>query len=97
MLRCEGYKMFYGEATITPGNPKYPPQAIIGTWLYRPDNKTWSVNGHSYAERLVSDFHEVNPTAASQAWDDMFSDALDELDDMCAMVEAAVGRKASAG
>lgn len=62
MLTCEGYKMFYGMATVTPVNPKFPQQTITGTWLYKPEYDCWYVNGESYPAEIVSDFHEVNPT-----------------------------------
>lgn len=62
MLTCEGYKMFYGMATVTPINPKFPQQTITGTWLYKPEYGCWYVNGDSYPAEIVSDFHEVNPT-----------------------------------
>ena len=48
MLTCEGYKMFYGMATVTPVNPKFPQQTITGTWLYKPEYDCWYVNGESY-------------------------------------------------
>lgn len=58
MLTCEGYKMFYGEATVTPLNPKFPPMTIKGTWLYRPDTDCWYVNGRSFPDEIVEGFAE---------------------------------------
>ena len=40
MLKCDGYKMFHGSATVTPVNDK-PPYTMIGTWLYHPEKKYW--------------------------------------------------------
>lgn len=59
MLKCEGYKMFYGEATVTPKNDRFPPIIILGTWLYKPEYDCWYVNGSSYPESIVSDFKEA--------------------------------------
>ena len=66
MLKCEGYMMFRGRATITPMNEN-PPYTVNGTWLYRPDTECWYVTpskkypwGASFGKDLVSDFHEIN-------------------------------------
>lgn len=59
MLKCEGYKMFYGEATVTPKNDRFPPFAVLGTWLYKPEYDCWYVNGSSYPASIVSDFKEA--------------------------------------
>lgn len=58
MLKCEGYKMFSGSAVIRPKNPKFPPQTIKGTWLYKPEYDCWYVNGSSYMAEIVTDFTE---------------------------------------
>ena len=58
MLRCEGYKMFKGSATITPKNTKLQPERIYGTWLYKPEYDCWYVNGQSFQADLVSDIVE---------------------------------------
>lgn len=60
MLTCEGYKMFYGAATVTPKNPEFKPFEIVGTWLYKPDCDCWYCAGHSYMADVVSDFREMN-------------------------------------
>ena len=56
MMTCEGYKMFYGEATVTPINPKFPPRNILGTWLYKPEHNCWYVNGESFPAEIVDDY-----------------------------------------
>ena len=61
MLKCEGYKMFRGEATVTPKNPQFPVQTIHGTWLYKPEWDCWYVNGGSYPAEIVSDIQEDEP------------------------------------
>ena len=53
MLSCEGYKMFRGAATISPPNPKFPPFAEDGDWLYKPEYDCWYVNGSSYPSKVV--------------------------------------------
>lgn len=60
MLECEGYKMFRGEATVTPRLVKFPIEKIYGTWLYKPEWDCWYVNGNSYPAEIVSDFKEDN-------------------------------------
>lgn len=64
MLECEGYKMFFGQATVTPKTDKFPVEVIVGTWLYKPEWDCWYVNGQSHHASIVSDFHELNPSAA---------------------------------
>lgn len=59
MLKCEGYKMFYGEAMITPKNKNFAPRKEKGTWLYKPEYDCWYVNGSSYPASIVSDFKEA--------------------------------------
>lgn len=59
MLKCEGYKMFYGDATVTPKNDKFPARRIRGTWLFKPEWDCWYVNGQSFPASIVSDFEEV--------------------------------------
>ena len=65
MLKCEGYIMFEGRATITPRNDK-PPYCLVGTWLYRPDLDMWFIGpcedapwGTSFYRDMVSDFVEM--------------------------------------
>lgn len=65
MLKCDGYKMFKGTATVTPVNGK-PPYDMTGTWLFRPDTnywyvedgKTWWAQGIDPA--ILSNFREDN-------------------------------------
>ena len=45
MLKCEGYKMFVGTATITPKAANVKPFEILGTWLYKHEFDCWYVNG----------------------------------------------------
>ena len=40
MLKCDGFKMFHGTATVTPVNGK-PPYEMSGTWLYNPEKDYW--------------------------------------------------------
>lgn len=60
MLTCEGYKMFFGRATITPVNMRGS-FTVIGTWLYKPEYRCWYVNGESYPEEIVSSLVEMEP------------------------------------
>ena len=56
MLKCEGYMMFKGKATIIPKpfrGKVIPPYEQNGTWLYKPEYHCWYVNGHSYPEEIV--------------------------------------------
>ena len=39
MLKCDGFKMFHGSATIHPVNGK--PYVMTGTWLYHPGKNCW--------------------------------------------------------
>lgn len=48
IISVEGYKAFHGTMLFTPGNPAYPPQEIIGDWLYKPDADCWYCSGKSY-------------------------------------------------
>ena len=66
MLQCEGYKMFRGRMTVTPG-PKATrgPYQLRGTFLYKPDIGYWYVNGDpeypwgtSVPAEMCSDFVE---------------------------------------
>ena len=64
MLKCDGYMMFEGRATVTPRNDK-PPYALVGTWLYRPDIDAWCIGyceeypwGTTFPREMVSDFVE---------------------------------------
>ena len=62
MLSCEGYKMFYGTATVTPVTGR-PPFQATGTWLYKPEYKCWYCQPDtgfcsSYPALIVSDFKE---------------------------------------
>lgn len=47
MLTCEGYKMFRGRMTVTPGPlaTKREPYKLRGTFLFRPDLDVWFCNG----------------------------------------------------
>lgn len=73
MLKCEGYKMFYGTMLISPRpspNPKFPtkePFEVTGTWLYKPDTGCWYCNGSSYVEgvcKIISE--EGDPTISNE-------------------------------
>ena len=44
MLECEGYKMFYGYATVRVA-PDVEPLEFHGTWLYKPETEYWYLNG----------------------------------------------------
>ena len=59
MLKCEGYKMFVGTATITPKAANVKPFEILGTWLYKPEFDCWYVNGRSFSASIVSNIKEV--------------------------------------
>lgn len=52
MLTCEGYKMFYGSALISPVNRE--PYRVYGTWLYKPEYDCWYCNGRSFPAEIVS-------------------------------------------
>ena len=39
MLKCDGFKMFHGTATVTPNGK--PPYDMTGTWMYHPEKKYW--------------------------------------------------------
>lgn len=80
MLQCEGYKMFYGIATVTPPNPRQRPFTVKGTWLFRPDTGRWYVGDHYFDVSVVSDFHEINPSTPPNAMDELFSDSMEALD-----------------
>ena len=56
MLKCEGYKMFKGTATVTPVNRD--PFDVTGTWLYKPEHRCWYCNGHSYPESIIDNIRE---------------------------------------
>lgn len=58
MLKCEGYKMFYGSARIVPVNPVFPEKTEHGTWLYKPEYDCWYVNGSSYPAEIVTSIQE---------------------------------------
>lgn len=58
MLKCEGYKMFRGKATIIPTNKAFGPFEVYGTWLYKPEYDCWYVKGDSYPASIVHDILE---------------------------------------
>lgn len=58
MLKCEGYKMFKGTATIKPVNARMKPFKETGTWLYKPEYDCWYCNGSSYPAKIVTDIEE---------------------------------------
>ena len=45
MLICEGYKMFKGTMRFLAKLPGSQDRLYTGTWLYRPDNRMWYLNG----------------------------------------------------
>lgn len=62
MLKCDGYKMFKGTATITPkGRASYD---VTGTWMYRPDVDHWYVEdgkswwAQGFDPKMVSNIRE---------------------------------------
>lgn len=55
MLVCEGYRMFFGSALITPWTPNIEPFRLHGTWLYKPESGCWYCRGRSFDARIVSD------------------------------------------
>lgn len=59
MLQCEGYKMFFGTAKVTPLNLMFAPIELTGTWLYRPDTECWYCDGSSFWKEIVSEIREV--------------------------------------
>lgn len=61
MLTCEGYRMFYGTATVTPVSG-FAQMEITGTWLYKPEHDCWYVNGASYTANVVSNIREKEQT-----------------------------------
>lgn len=68
MLKCEGYMMYQGRMTVTPGpHAKISgPYQLHGTFLYKPEHDCWYCNGDpqypwgtSVPAELCSDFVEV--------------------------------------
>ena len=57
MLKCEGYKMFEGTATVRPVS--LPPFDVTGTWLYKPEYDCWYCNGRSFPASIVTDIVEA--------------------------------------
>lgn len=57
MLKCKGYKMFKGSATIKPVT-KMQPFTVTGMWLYKPEYDCWYCNGSSYPAKIVTDIKE---------------------------------------
>ena len=60
MLTCEGYKLFYGTATVVPVNAE--PYDVTGTWLYKPEYGCWYCNGSSYPQGIIENIREVQHT-----------------------------------
>ena len=58
MLKCEGYMMFRGSATIKPINTQFPPYTVKGDWLYKPEHDCWYCGGASYPDEIVTDIKE---------------------------------------
>lgn len=58
MLECEGYKMFFGTATVSPKSKMVEPFEVNGTWLYKPEYDCWYVNGRSFIADIVSNIKE---------------------------------------
>lgn len=42
MLKCEGFQMFHGRATV-----KFPDgnKTFEGTWMWHPEKRMWFLNG----------------------------------------------------
>ena len=92
MLSCEGYKMFYGIATVRPANPLISRTVHMGTWLYKPEYDCWYVNGQSFPAKIVSDFHEVNPSGGPAEYAEEYDEGA-VLDRLLAQMEAQGGRE----
>lgn len=60
MLTCEGYKMFFGAATVTPNGKKSDAYDVIGTWLYKPECNSWYCAGNAYPADTVTDLREFS-------------------------------------
>lgn len=60
MLTCEGYKMFFGAATVTPNGKKSEAYDVIGTWLYKPESNRWYCAGNAYPADAVTDLREFS-------------------------------------
>ena len=58
MLKCEGYMMFRGKATIQPVSKSRKSYVEEGDWLYKPEHDCWYVNGSSYPAEIVEDIVE---------------------------------------
>lgn len=55
MLKCEGYKMFFGTMQITPKTSDIiKPFKLEGTWFYKPEYKCWYCKGFSYVEDICT-------------------------------------------
>lgn len=60
MLTCEGYKMFFGAATVVPNGKKNEAYDVIGTWLYKPEFDRWCCAGNAYPATFVTDIRELS-------------------------------------
>ena len=58
MLKCEGYMMFRGTATIRPKSQSRKEYKEHGDWLYKPEWDCWYVNGSSYPAEIVENIEE---------------------------------------
>ena len=58
MLTCDGYKMFYGAATVVPKGKLSESYDLIGTWLYKPEFDRWYCAGNAYPAKFVTDMRE---------------------------------------
>lgn len=54
MLRCDGYKMFFGAMQVTPKTDIIKPFILEGTWLYKPEYNCWCCKGFSYIEDICT-------------------------------------------
>lgn len=83
MLRCEGYRMFRGSATIVPKNGK-DPYEVFGDWLYKPEWKCWYCAGSSYPEEIVWNILDYQEEAVHE-----MVEIVDALEDMVVTEENA--------
>jgi len=60
MLKCEGYKMFYGTCEIKGVDRTFTRK---GTWLYKPNTDTWYCDSwYSYPAEVVTVVEDLTPS-----------------------------------